>query len=132
MVTRVWGNIINMDKVRPFAFDFDGVIAKYDGFKGPDHFGEPNEAVVEAIRKLSSLGNKIIIYSTRSSADLEQYCKKHNIPVDYFNENPEKEGPNRHKPIAYVYVDDRAVCYRNQNAEELVDEILNFKAYWQK
>jgi hypothetical protein len=121
-----------MDKTRPYAFDFDGVIAKYDGFKGVDHLGEPNEAVVAAIRKLSALGNKIIIYSTRGEEQLKEYCELHNIPVDYYNRNPEKEGVNIHKPIAYVYVDDRAVCYRGQSTDELVDEILNFKAYWQK
>lgn len=121
-----------MDKIRPYAFDFDGVIAQYDGFKGVDHMGEPNMVVVEAIRKLSALGHKIIIYSTRDNAKLEAYCQKHDIPVDYYNQNPEKEGENPHKPIAYVYVDDRAICYKGQSTEDLVDEILNFKAHWEK
>ena len=44
----------------------------------------------------------------------------------------EREGDNPGKPIAFVYVDDRAVCYKGQSAEDLVSEIENFKAYWQK
>ncbi|MFA5290904.1 MAG: hypothetical protein WC385_01145 [Candidatus Paceibacterota bacterium] len=119
-------------KIRPYAFDFDGVIAEYEGFKGHDYIGKPIEAVVKAIRILKEQGHKIIIHSTKSEELLRKYCLDNDIPFDYINENPEKEGKNPGKPTAYVYVDDRAVCYRGQSAEELVEEILNFKAYWQK
>ncbi|MFA6254352.1 MAG: hypothetical protein WC640_03875 [Candidatus Paceibacterota bacterium] len=119
-------------KVHSYAFDFDGVIAQYDGFKGHDHFGEPNEPVVETIRQLKGQGHRIIIYSTRSSESLQKYCEEHRIPVDYYNENPTKVGQNPHKPIAYVYIDDRTVCYRGQSTEQLIDEISKFKAYWEK
>jgi len=118
-------------KVRPYAFDFDGVIAEYDGFKGHDHLGKPIKAVVNAIRILKQQGHKIIIYSTRSDEMIKKYCEDNNIPVDYINKNPEMEGKNPHKPVAYVYVDDRTVCYKGQSTEQLVEEILNFKAYWQ-
>ncbi|MFA5000839.1 MAG: hypothetical protein WC531_01260 [Candidatus Paceibacterota bacterium] len=119
-------------KVHLYAFDFDGVIAQYDGFKGTDHFGPPIESVVKAIRILKEQGHKIIIYSTRGEEMLKKYCSDNDIPVDYINKNPEKEGENPGKPIAYVYVDDRAVCYRGQTAEELVEEILKFKVHWQE
>ena len=121
-----------MEKLRSYAFDFDGVIAQYDGFKGKDHFGEPNEVVVKAIRELKKAGHSIIIYSTRGEESLRKYCTLNNIPVDYYNINPKLEGENPGKPIAYVYVDDRAVCYRNQTTENLVNEILTFKAHWEK
>ena len=114
------------------AFDFDGVIAQYDGFKGTDHFGKPIESVVNAIRILKQQGHKIIIYSTRGKEMLQKYCKDNDIPVDYINENPEKEGENPGKPVAYVYVDDRTVCYRGQSTEQLVEQILTFRAYWQE
>lgn len=121
-----------MEKFRPYAFDFDGVVAKYDGFKGRDHFGEPNEAVVAAIRELSKRGHKIILHSTRGEERMKEYCLEHHIPADYFNRNPELEGENPGKPIAYVYVDDRAICYKGQTAEELIKEVTEFKAYWEK
>lgn len=112
------------------AFDFDGVIAKYEGFVDPDHVGEPNKKVVGTIRNLKKLGCIIILHSTRGNALLEDYCKKHDIPFDYVNENPELEGANRGKPIATVYVDDRAINYHGQTAEELLDEIKKFRVYW--
>ncbi|MBI3261489.1 hypothetical protein HYZ64_03935 [Candidatus Berkelbacteria bacterium] len=116
-------------KHHTFAFDFDGLIAQYDGFKGTDHIGEPIKEVVEAIKVLKNQGHKIIVYSTRDSKQLQQYCKKYQIPIDYFNENPEvKSGGN--KPVPYAYVDDRTVLYKNQNAKQLVEELNNFKPYW--
>lgn len=118
-------------KKRVYAFDFDGVIAGYSGFKGIHHTEKPIEEVVKAIRVLKSEGHKILIYSTRGNELLKKYCADHDIPVDYFNRNPEREGENPGKPIAYVYVDDRTVCYKGQSAEKLVGEIKNFKAYWE-
>ncbi len=117
---------------KDIAFDFDGVIAQYDGFKGTEHAGEPIPSMVEVIRKLKDLGHSIIIYSTRGNDFLRDYCRKYEIPVDYFNENPNKQGANPGKPIAYVYVDDRSVTYKGQDSESLFQEIINFKAYWQK
>lgn len=118
-------------KKRPYAFDFDGVIAMYEGFKGVDNLGEPRPEVVETMRKLKELGHTIIIHSTRGETQLREYCSKHDIPADYINRNPELEGENPGKPIAYVYIDDRAVCYKGQSSEELTEEILSFKAHWE-
>lgn len=119
-------------KQREYAFDFDGVISEYEGFKGLRHTGTPNMEVVKAIRLLKADGHIIIVHSTKGEDTLKAYCAEHDIPVDYFNRNPAREGENPGKPAAYVYIDDRAVCYRGQSAEQLVNEITNFKAYWQK
>jgi len=118
-------------KIRTFAFDFDGVLSEYDGiFKGDENVGEPRSEVVKAIKILKEQGHKILIYSTRSTQVLKNYCKKHKIPVDYFNINPEYGTGNPGKPVASVYVDDRALCYRGQSADELVKELVNFKVYY--
>ena len=114
------------------AFDMDGVIADYHGFVSVDFLGDPKQEVVKAIKMLKDLGHKIIVYSTRGTELIKEYCKKHGIPVDYVNENPEKSGLNPYKPIAQVYVDDRAVCYRDEKAEDLVERIVNFQPYWKE
>ena len=119
------------DKPRTYAFDFDGVIAQYDGFKGHDHSGEPIPATVEAIRTLKRRGHKILIYSTRTSDSLKTYCETHGIPVDYYNENPEVSTGSP-KPVAYLYIDDRAVRYDGQSAEQLLEDIESFEVYWKK
>ena len=120
-------------KLRTIAFDFDGVINKYDGFfKGDEHVGKPIPEVIKAIKVLKKSGYKILIHSTRSNGVLKKYCKKYKIPVDYFNKNPEYKTGNPGKPVAWVYVDDRALLYKGQKAEKLVGQIINFKTYWKK
>ncbi len=120
-------------KTRTFAFDFDGVVSEYDGiFRGDEHVGKPRYEVVKAIRALKKQGHKILIYSTRSTKVLKKYCKKHKIPVDYLNINPEYKTGNPGKPVASVYVDDRGLCYRGQKAETLIKELNSFKAYYKK
>ena len=85
-----------------------------------------------AARILKKQGHKILIYSTRGNDFLKKYCEEYNIPIDYFNVNPEQGGENKNKPVAYAYIDDRAVNYHGQSAEKLVKELNNFKVYWKK
>ncbi len=123
-----------MEAPRPriIAFDFDGVIATYNGFVAKDDIQEPNAEVVRAIKLLKEKNFEILIHSTRGDKFLKMYCEKFSIPFDYINRQPHREGENPGKPIAFVYVDDRAICYKGESAETLVSEILNFKTYWQK
>ena len=116
---------------KTIAFDFDGVIATYSGFKGTDDIQEPIAETVKAIRILKEKGFKILIHSTRGTEFLKKYCEQFEIPFDYINRRPDKEGENPGKPIAYVYVDDRSICFKGQRAEDLVEEIDTFKAYWE-
>lgn len=114
------------------AFDFDGVLASYAGFKGKEHIQEPNPEIVKAITLLREKGCKILVHSTRGDEFIRNYCEQFSISVDYINRRPEKEGDNPGKPIAFVYIDDRAICYKGETAEELISEIKNFKPYWQE
>lgn len=119
-------------KSRVIAFDFDGVIAHYNGFIAKDHVREPNTEVVAAMRQLQNDGHRILIHSTRGDAFLKTYCDQYSIPYDYINRRPDKEGENTGKPIAYVYVDDNSICYRGQTSQELVQQIESFKPYWRE
>lgn len=122
-----------MDITSPVAaFDFDGVLASYHGFVAKDDIQEPHPEVVKAIRLLKEKNFKILIHSTRGDEFIKKYCEQFSIPVDYINRRPDKEGENTGKPIAFVYVDDRAICYKGESAETLVSEILNFEPYWKK
>lgn len=114
------------------SFDFDGVLATYNGFAGKDDIKEPNVEVVKAITLLKKKGCQILLHSTRGDEFLKMYCQMYSIPVDYINRQPHQEGDNPGKPIAFVYVDDRAICYKGESAETLVSEILNFEPYWKK
>jgi hypothetical protein len=114
------------------AFDFDGVLAQYHGFVAKDDVQEPNPEVLKAIHLLKEKGCKILLHSTRGDEFLKKYCKRFAIPVDYINRRPDLEGENPGKPIATVYIDNRALNYHGQSAEELLDEIAAFKPHWAK
>ncbi len=117
-------------KIRTFAFDFDGVLAEYKGHFNEKVAGKPNKEVVNAIKILKKQGHKVLIYSTRGNLFLKRYCKKYKIPVDYINDNPNYDQGNKGKPVASVYLDDRAMLYKGQDAKTIVRELNNFKVYY--
>jgi len=119
-------------KLLTVAFDLDGVIGEYHGFVGKDRLGPPNPEVVSAIRALRARGHTIIIYSTHGSDVLRVYCEEHQVPFDFINENPLREGGNKGKPVANVYVDDKAYRYEGQDAAVLIRDIESFTPYWKE
>jgi hypothetical protein len=52
--------------------------------------------------------------------------------VDYFNNNPNYKTGNSGKPVASVYLDDRAILYKGQNTKQIVSLLNNFKVYYKK
>lgn len=71
------------------GFDLDGTLAKYDGWKGIDHIGEPVESQVLMAKLLHWLGKKIKILTARvaprdgendsakAKEYVEEWCRKH-------------------------------------------------------
>jgi len=110
------------------AFDFDGVIAEYDGWKGIGVMGEPKNSVVSVMRTLKDEGWKIIIYTTRGVYEISKYLNNFGIPYDEINRNSDIDSLGS-KPIADVYIDDRAVCYWKQSSDELLVDIQTLIKY---
>jgi len=111
--------------------DFDGVIAEYDGWKGPDILGAPINGASETLKKMRDKGWVIVIFTTRlPSKQLKEYLSVWNIPYDYINENPEQyPNTNKGKPAANVYIDDRAINFGG-NWEETLETVENFKPWY--
>jgi hydroxymethylpyrimidine pyrophosphatase-like HAD family hydrolase len=103
---------------RTIAVDFDGVIAEYDGYKGPGVLGEPRLDVIDALRTLRAEGWKIVIHTTRGEQEIVGYLTQHGIPHDEINRNSDykTQGP---KPVADLYWDDRAVSYSGDASKDL-------------
>jgi hypothetical protein len=49
------------------AVDLDGTLAKYDGWKGIEHIGEPITPMVERVRFWCLEGRKVVIFTARVS-----------------------------------------------------------------
>jgi hypothetical protein len=103
---------------RTIAVDFDGVVADYDGWKGPEILGSPRADVVQALRTLHGEGWKIVIHTTRGEAEIRDYLTRHGIPQDEINRNSDYQTGGV-KPVADVYWDDRAVPYTGDASKDL-------------
>lgn len=112
---------------RTIAVDFDGVIADYDGYKGPGVLGAPRMDVISAMRTLHSEGWKIVINTTRGEAEISAYLQQHQIPHDEINRNSDYTTGGS-KPVADVYWDDRALCYTGDATRDL-DSIRKFRTW---
>jgi len=96
--------------MKTICFDFDGVIANYDGWKGLDVFGKPNWEAVEAMQILKAAGYHIIIWTTRKATPaLKAYLARNKIPYDSINSNAHNPPDTSAKPIYHVLIDDRAI-----------------------
>jgi adenylylsulfate kinase len=115
---------------KTICVDFDGVIAEYEGYEGDDKFGEPVDGVQNALKVLKEHNYTIIVFTTRkNTAALRKYLKENDITYDYINENPDQpKNSNSGKPVADVYLDDRAVCFHG-NWKWALQDIASFKPY---
>lgn len=46
--------------------DLDGTLAKYNGFKGRDHIGEPIPSMVKRVKDWLAKGTKVVIFTARA------------------------------------------------------------------
>ena len=113
------------------AIDFDGVIAEYEGYEGPDHYLPPKPNASAGIDVLRSHGIKVIIWTCRhKESDLREYFAKYNIGYDAINcdVHPEIKGypaDISRKVLADVYLDDRGVRFTDWNsAVEMILQIM--------
>ena len=115
-------------RARPrVCVDLDGVLARYDGWKGPDIIGAPLPGALEFARSLSEVAD-IVIFTSRCSGGLAaeagvradparirlkiiDWLEKHKFPFDdvYVGQG---------KPVASAFIDDRAVqCSPQENPQ---------------
>lgn len=109
------------------AIDFDGVIHGYSkGWSDGTIYDPPVPGVKEAMEKLKSEGHYLLIFSTRTNKifrkkdeqqDQEKLMKEwmleHGIPFD--------KVWTFGKPMADIYIDDRAIQFRGDWQETLGD-----------
>lgn len=51
------------------AFDLDGTLAKYTGWQGMQHIGEPIKKMVDKAMAYHNVGKKVVIFTARVSVD---------------------------------------------------------------
>lgn len=114
------------------CIDLDGTLIHYEEWLGEEHFGHLLPGASDATKILHEKGWYIIIYTTRANKSiLTKFLSDNKIEFDAINENPyQPQNAKGGKPIADVYVDDRALCFKG-NWQQTVKEITEFKP-WEK
>lgn len=57
-----------------FAVDLDGTLAKYEGWRGVEHIGEPVPAMMARVRRWVAEGRDVRIFTARVSAPDRSEC----------------------------------------------------------
>lgn len=64
-----------------YGFDLDGTLAKYDGWKGIDHIGEPVKPMVDLIKRMHDEGKVVKIMTARAAPRPEPEVAKTRYPL---------------------------------------------------
>lgn len=118
--------------MRTVCIDIDGTISHFIEWVDSKTFGEVLPHCAETIHHLKADGWYVIIYTTRADkAEISKFLENNNIPFDAINENPNQpDNAKGGKPIADVYVDDRAIQF-DGNWAGAYEKITGF-ASWEE
>lgn len=98
-----------------FAIDFDGTIHNPTKREVGYKLGTPYPYAQEALLALHQAGHKIIVHSCNNPKVIRNWMEYFCIPFDaIWGESP---GDYGQKPIADVYIDDKAIRFENNWAE---------------
>ena len=116
-------NKFNSGYQKTIALDFDGVMNTYDGWKGEDELFEPRPGLTAFLKVLQREGNQIVIFTNRPVEKVNTWLEKYGVDsfIAYVTNT---------KPLAHVYVDDRAVTFEG-NFYNTYMQIAGFRTHWE-
>lgn len=106
------------------CIDLDGVLNLYDGWRGADFFHPPRPGAADFLRGLKNRNFRVVVFTIRWAEHVEQWLERHGLRgfVDSVTDK---------KPVAHVYLDDRAICFEG-DFDQALRQIAAFKAHWEK
>jgi hypothetical protein len=103
--------------------DLNGVLDAYTGWQGADHFDAPRSGARAFLDALTASGFRVVVFTTRYADDVWGWLRAHGL-ADLVSDVTDR------KPPAFVFVDDRAICFRGDFTATLA-EIRAFTAHWE-
>ena len=102
--------------------DLDGVLNDYGQDPYNDEFiPDVKEGAEEFLQKLSKEA-ELHLFTSRNKLLAAKWLIKNNLDK-YFKNITDVKGK------AFVYIDDRALCFEG-NYDEMLEKVKNFKAHW--
>ena len=111
-------------KPKHVCVDFDGVLAEYAGWTGPDNLGDPRSGAKHFLQSVNDLGMKVIILTTRDPGKVHSWLIDNGL-------HDLVDRVTRQKPPAVAYIDDRNIVFRGSFSDALTD-LKGFTPYWRK
>lgn len=105
------------------GIDFDAVVHQYDGEFKSSPEGEPIAGSLGAILILQEMGKEPYIFTARDVNEVKTWLSDNGFP--------DLEVTNEKKPETEVYIDDRAIQFTGKWDDDLINQILEFKPYWE-
>lgn len=103
--------------------DFDGVLNTYKGNFDENTMYEPKKGAEDFLKELNNLSDELVIHSTRNPDKIKKWLKENNLNQYITKVTNIKVG-------ASIYIDDRGYKF-NGNYKETLNDVSNFKAYWE-
>jgi len=104
--------------------DLNGVLDAYAGDRGPAHYDPPRPGARAFLEALRARGFAVVVFTTRYAPDVRRWLRRHGLD-DLVDDVTDR------KPPAFVFVDDRAVCFRG-DFEATLRTIDGFAAHWEQ
>jgi hypothetical protein len=116
---------------KTIAIDFDGVLADYHGWEGPEHLGAPLPGALAFIHDLLASDYQVVIFTTRA----DSLAGREMIRLWFMTQKVcehclAKLELTNIKPPAWLYIDDR--CFLFKGTYPTIKEIEDFKPWWKQ
>lgn len=111
---------------KTIAIDFDGTMNFYDHWCNGPIINQPIEGCIEALKAFRDMGYEVEIYTCRTNPEINNVSEQLGYLRQWLNDNglPFVMIWTNGKPIADVYIDDRAITFKN-NWNEILTVIKN-------
>ena len=106
-------------QTRTLAVDFDGVLHRYQGYRG-GHIDGPIRGARSAIERLLAQGHAVVVFTTRDADTVRSWLTEHKFPP--------LEVTDVKRPF-WLLLDDRAMHFDGQ-WDGVVERINAFRPYW--
>lgn len=109
---------------RRICIDLNGVLDTYAGWQGEVTWHPPRAGAAEFLSTLRARGFEIVVLTVRDPEAARRWLEEHGLGV-YVDDVTDR------KPSAFVYIDDRALCFRGV-FEQTLREMEGFRPHWQR
>jgi hypothetical protein len=103
--------------------DVNGVLDRYSGWRGPDHFDDPRPGAARFLAALAESGFAVVVFTTRHPDGVWDWLRRHGMDTLV-------EDVTDRKPPAHVFIDDRAICFTG-DFDQTLQQALDFTAHWE-